>query len=259
MCSSCGMGMLEWWNQSATSRGKEVQFQIHWVERPCEKWFSSPWPVARLKNASCVQKDRFWTWCRVVVNRFGTCAQSPLLQMEGFSEVKLVLCWMSLHWVIVNRYMDDYGCTMIYTTSVTYLPMHNSLSIYIHIQYTYTTYGSCDRMILHIHVIIHVHVHTHIYFFVGKSVRDSLRSWRAEAMVTMASTIYHGFQLHPVHGPLNHTTRCACVTWLGRNCDVPWMVIVLVEQGWYSQHFYGISGIYAVSIGLIPSKMGVEP
>lgn len=30
------------------------------------------------------------------------------------------------------------------------------------------------------------------------------------AMVTMASTIYHGFQLHPVHGPLNHTTRCAC-------------------------------------------------
>lgn len=134
-----------------------------------------------------------------------------------------------------------------------------SLSIYIHIQYMYTTYGSCDRMILHIHVIIHVHVHTHIYFFVGKSVRDSLRSWRAEAMVTMASTIYHGFQLHPVHGPLNHTTRCACVTWLGRNCDVPWMVIVLVEQGWYSQHLYGISGIYAVSIGLIPSKMGVEP
>lgn len=133
MCSSCGMGMLEWWNQSATSRGKEVQFQIHWVERPCEKWFSSPWPVARLKNASCVQKDRFWTWCRVVVNRFGTCAQSPLLQMEGFSEVKLVLCWMSLHWVIVNRYMDDYGCTMIYTTSVTYLPMHNSLSLYIYI------------------------------------------------------------------------------------------------------------------------------
>ena len=35
----------------------------------------------------------------------------------------------------------------------------------------------------------------------------------AKAMVTMASTIYHGFQLHPVHGPLNHTTRCACVPW----------------------------------------------
>eukprot|EP00438_Fugacium_kawagutii_P029721 Skav204906 [mRNA] locus=scaffold1926:305936:331098:+ [translate_table: standard] len=30
------------------------------------------------------------------------------------------------------------------------------------------------------------------------------------ALVTLASTIYHGFQLHPFHGPLNHTTRCAC-------------------------------------------------
>lgn len=30
------------------------------------------------------------------------------------------------------------------------------------------------------------------------------------AMVTMASTIYHGYQLHPFHGPLGHLTRCAC-------------------------------------------------
>ena len=30
------------------------------------------------------------------------------------------------------------------------------------------------------------------------------------ALVTAASTIYHGYQLHPFHGPLNHMTRCAC-------------------------------------------------
>ena len=141
MCSSCGMGMLEWWNQSATSRGKEVQFQIHWVERPCEKWFSSPWPVARLKNASCVQKDRFWTWCRVVVKRFGTCAQSPLLQMEGFSEVKLVLCWMSLLWVIVNRYMDVQWYTLPPLPIYLCTTLSLSLSIYLYIYIdTYTVY-----------------------------------------------------------------------------------------------------------------------
>ena len=35
---------------------------------------------------------------------------------------------------------------------------------------------------------------------------------RGEAVVTMASTVYHGFQLHPFHGPLDQLTRCACAT-----------------------------------------------